>query len=222
MKKTISLLMSLVLVFLLGLNVQASEADSEKNSIIAHDDNGVTVYSIDTDNSTSRANAMELLNEYLGDTGKPDNPSRAYLYTFYDNDTESVNSATSYSWKKMNTDYNYVSTVEGGQSTGWFGTGNCDYIILHRNIIISFASFGLSVGFNISNNNGLNFSYNANANTYVHSWTSTSVVTNILGNSFSGLTLSGSTYHIAFYDSGDVYKGSSIYTPIASVGFDVP
>ena len=119
-----------------GANTRSAE--TKEFTLSTYEDNGRTVYSFDVEDEEYRQAAMEYINELTGDPG-PTPQTRGILQpgeSEYHNDTQYDGDAMSYAWKR-NTAGQTDNNFEGGQSSLWSGSGNCDYIVLNQGISVS-------------------------------------------------------------------------------------
>lgn len=141
-----------------------------------YNDNGVTVYSFDVEDEECRQAAMEYINKLTGDPGSspqirgPLRPGESE----YHNDTEYDGDAIAYAWKE-NTAGTWDNNFEGGQLSGWTGSGSCDYVVLNQGISVS------GIGVTISWPPAVSGSGSS------ASWQSQPIYENIAGASFSGM-----------------------------------
>ena len=126
-----------------GANTRSAE--TKEFTLSTYEDNGRTVYSFDVEDEEYRQAAMEYINELTGDPG-PTPQTRGILQpgeSEYHNDTQYDGDAMSYAWKR-NTAGQTDNNFEGGQSSLWSGSGNCDYIVLNQGISVSGIAVSIS------------------------------------------------------------------------------
>ncbi len=114
--------------------------------------------------------------------------------------------AMSYAWKR-NTAGQTDNNFEGGQSSLWSGSGNCDYIVLNQGISVSGIAVSISWPPSVSGSGSS------------ASWQSQPVYDNVAGASFNGLVVGGTAFSCTFSENGDVYVGSRIYRPTTTIKF---
>lgn len=188
----------------------AKSAETKEFTLETYNDNGVTVYSLDVEDEEYRQDAMEYINQLTGDPGSSPQTRGGLLLpgdTEYHNDTQYDGDAASYAWKRNTIDDNLKNSFEGGQSTSWDGSGNCDFIVLNQNIKVRGAAVSISWPPSIS------------VDGYNGSWQSQPIYANIAGASFNGLKVGMTAFSCEFIEGGDVYVGSKIYRPITDIKF---
>ena len=112
----------------------------------------------------------------------------------------------SYAWKR-NTAGATSNNFEGGQSSAWNGSRNCDYIVLNQGISVSGIAVSISWPSAVSGSGSS------------ASWQSQPVYDNIAGASFHGLVVVGTAFSWTFSENGNVYVGSRIYRPATNIKF---
>lgn len=197
-------------VSLLPSGSKARSGESKEFTLETYNDNGVTVYSFDVEDPEYRQAAMEYINQLTGDSVyAASNNTRGLLLpgeSEYHNDTKYDGDAMSYAWKR-NTADTWNNNFEGGQSSLWNGSGNCDYIVLNQGIDVNGIAVSISWPPAVSGSGSS------------ASWQSNPVYSNVAGASFSGLTVGGTAFSCAFSENGDVYVGSRIYRPVTYIKF---
>lgn len=197
-------------VSLLPNGSKARSGEAKEFMLETYNDNGVMVYSFDVEDLEYRQAAMEYINQLTGDSAyaTSTNTRGALLpgESEYHNDTEYDGDAMSYAWKR-NTADTWNNNFEGGQSSLWKGSGNCDYIVLNQGIDVSGIAVSISWPPSVSGSGSSG------------SWQSSPVYSNIAGASFTGLTVGGTAFSCAFSENGDVYVGSRIYRPVTYIKF---
>lgn len=189
-----------------GANTRSAE--TKEFTLSTYEDNGRTVYSFDVEDEEYRQVAMEYINELTGDPG-PTPQTRGILQpgeSEYHNDTQYDGDAMSYAWKR-NTAGQTDNNFEGGQSSLWSGSGNCDYIVLNQGISVSGIAVSISWPPSVSGSGSS------------ASWQSQPVYDNVAGASFNGLVVGGTAFSCTFSENGDVYVGSRIYRPTTTIKF---
>lgn len=189
-----------------GANTRSAE--TKEFTLSTYEDNGRTVYSFDVEDEEYRQAAMEYINELTGDPG-PTPQTRGILQpgeSEYHNDTQYDGDAMSYAWKR-NTAGQTDNNFEGGQSSLWSGSGNCDYIVLNQGISVSGIAVSISWPPSVSGSGSS------------ASWQSQPVYDNVAGASFNGLVVGGTAFSCTFSENGDVYVGSRIYRPTTTIKF---
>lgn len=183
-------------------------AENKEFTLKTYDDNGVTVYSFDVEDEEYRQAAMEYINKLTGDPG-PSPQTRGPLLpgqSEYHNDTQYHGDAMSYAWKE-NTAGTWDNNFEGGQSSSWTGSGNCEYIVLNQGISVS----GIAVS--------ITWPPAVSGSGSSASWQSQPIYDNIAGSSFSGMKVGGTAFSCTFSENGDVYVGSRVYRPTTNIKF---
>ncbi len=183
-------------------------SESKEFTLKTYNDNGILIYSINVEDEEYRESAMDYINMLSGDSSFVIEP-RAPLApgdSEYHNDEQSHEDAVSYAWKR-NTASTWYNNFEGGQATGWYGDGNCDYIVLNQTI--SIGGIFVSVSWPSSISGGSNSA----------SWQSQPIYENVVGASFDGLQVGGTAFSCTFTECGDVYKGSKVYRPTTCIKF---
>lgn len=189
-----------------GINTISAEA--KEFTLNTYEDNGRTVYSFDAQDEEYRQAAMEYINKLTSDPGFTPHTRGVLLpgQSEYHNDTQYDGSAMSYAWKR-NTFDSVRNNFEGGQSTVWYGSGKCDYIVLNQGISVSGIAVSISWPPSVSGSGNS------------ASWQSQPVYANAAGASFSGLEVGASAFSCTFSENGDVYVGSRIYRPTTNIKF---
>lgn len=151
---------------------------------------------------------MKYINELTGDPGLSAQTRGVLLpgQTEYHNDTQYDGDAMSYAWKR-NTAGVGVNNFEGGQSSLWDGSGNCDYIVLNQGISVSGIAVSITWPPSVSSSGNSG------------SWQSQPVYENVAGASFNGMKVGGAAFSCTFSENGDVYKGNRIYRPVTYIKF---
>lgn len=183
-------------------------AESKDFTLNTYNDKGMTVYSFDVEDEEYRQAAMEYINELTGDSG-PTPQTRGVLKpgdSEYHNDTQYDGDAVSYAWKR-NTADSTANNFEGGQSSLWSGSGNCDYIVLNQGISVSGIAVSISWPPSVSGSGSS------------ASWQSQPIYDNVAGATFDGLRVGGTAFSCTFSENGDVYVGSRVYRPTTNIKF---
>ena len=199
-------------IVLFSSDSKTRSGESKEFTLKTYNDNGVTVYSFDVEDPEYRQAAMEYINQLTRDSVyTSSNNTREHLSPGESEehvDTQYDGDAMSYAWKRNNAIGDpWSNNFEGGQSSQWTGTGNCDYIILNQGIDIN--------GFLVS----VSWPPSLSGSGSSASWQSNPIYSNVAGASFSGLTVGGTAFSCAFTESGDVYVGNHIYRPVTYIKF---
>lgn len=149
--------------------------------------------------------AINLAREYWDDFKKPilDIVADSFLEEY---DEYNIEVAFKTAWKR-NTAGQTDNNFEGGQSSLWSGSGNCDYIVLNQGISVSGIAVSISWPPSVSGSGSS------------ASWQSQPVYDNVAGASFNGLVVGGTAFSCTFSENGDVYVGSRIYRPTTTIKF---